>query len=146
MGKTEMDKTTVDLRAFSDSQKTEFLEHVRAFLQQRVEEERYYRSFSLSNLEKDNMELNFNLTAMGQHEMSSLKNTIERLENLKAEEKNLLFEIDELKKMADAKATALESEINALRDEVKLLKILMNGSEQERGKLNNSAHACSEIS
>ncbi len=146
MGKTEMDKTTVDLRAFSDSQKTEFLEHVRAFLQQRVEEERYYRSFSLSNLEKDNMELNFNLTAMGQHEMSSLKNTVARLENLKAEEKNLLFEIDELKKMADAKATALESEINALRDEVKLLKILMNGSEQERGKLNNSAHVCSEIS
>jgi ATP:corrinoid adenosyltransferase len=141
-----MDKTTVDLRAFSDSQKTEFLEHVRAFLQQRVEEERYYRSFSLSSLGKDNMELNFNLTAMEQQEMSILKNTIERLKNLKAEEKNLLLEIDELKKMADAKATALEGKVNTLRDEVKLLKILMNGSEQEREKLNNSAHVCAEIS
>ena len=133
MGKTEMNKTTVDLRALSDSQKTEFLEHVRAFLQQRVKEERYYRSFSLSSLEKDDMELNFNLIAMGQQEMSSLKNTIERLKNLKAEEKNLLLEIDELKKMADAKATALESEVNSLRDEVKSLKILMHGSEQEGG-------------
>jgi predicted RNase H-like nuclease (RuvC/YqgF family) len=141
-----MDKTTVDLRAFSDSQKTEFLEHVRTFLQQRVEEERYYRSFSLASLEKDNMELNFNLTAMWQQEMCSLKNTIERLKNLKAEEKNLLLEIEELKKTADAKATALESEVNAMRDEVKLLKIQMNGSEQERGGLNNSAHVCSEIS
>jgi uncharacterized protein (UPF0335 family) len=61
--------------------------------------------------------------------MSSLKDTIGKIKNLEAEKKNLLLEIEELKKMADAKATALESEIGALRDEIKSLKILMNGPE-----------------
>ena len=61
--------------------------------------------------------------------MSSLKNTIEKIKTLEAEKKNLLVEIEGLKKMADAKAVALESEVGALRDEVKSLKILMNGSE-----------------
>ena len=40
-----------------------------------------------------------------------------------------MLEIEELKKMADVKATALESEVAALRDEIKSLKILMGGSE-----------------
>jgi len=120
-----MEKVTVDLRDLSDSQKTEFLGHVRAYLQQRVEEERYYSSISLSSLEKNNTGLKLNLAAEGQQEMSSLKNTIERLKNLKAEEKNLLVEIEELKKMADAKAAALESEVAALREEAKSLKVLM---------------------
>ena len=57
--------------------------------------------------------------------MSGLKSTIERLTNLNAEEKNLLFEIEELKKMADAKAADLESEIASLREEAKSLKILL---------------------
>jgi uncharacterized protein (UPF0335 family) len=61
--------------------------------------------------------------------MSSLKDTIGKIKNLEAEKKNLLLEIEELKKMADAKATALESEIGALRDEIKSLKIMMNGPE-----------------
>jgi protein-arginine kinase activator protein McsA len=61
--------------------------------------------------------------------MSSLKDTIGKIKNLEAEKKNLLLEIEELKKMADTKATALESEIGALRDEIKSLKILMNGPE-----------------
>ena len=61
--------------------------------------------------------------------MSSLKNTIDKIKNLEAEKKSLLVEIEQLKKMADAKAVALESEVGALRDEVKSLKILMNGSE-----------------
>ena len=61
--------------------------------------------------------------------MSSLKDTIEKIKNLEAEKKNLLLEIEGLKKMADAKATALESEIAALREEAKSLKILM-GQEQ----------------
>jgi hypothetical protein len=61
--------------------------------------------------------------------MSSLQKTIEKIKNLEAEKKNLLLEIDELKKMADAKAIALENEIVALRDEVKTLKVLM-GPEQ----------------
>jgi len=61
--------------------------------------------------------------------MSSLKNTIEKIKNLEAEKKNLLLEIEELKKTADAKATALESEIGELRDEVKSLKILISEPE-----------------
>jgi hypothetical protein len=46
VGKTEMNKSTVNLLELSDSQKTKFLEQVKAYLQQRVEEERYYRSIS----------------------------------------------------------------------------------------------------
>jgi uncharacterized protein (UPF0335 family) len=57
--------------------------------------------------------------------MSSLKDTIEKIKNLEKEKKNLLLEIEELKKMADAKATALENEIALLREEVKSLKCLM---------------------
>ena len=58
--------------------------------------------------------------------MSSLQKTIEKIKNLEKEKKNLLLEIEGLKKMADEKATALENEIAALRDEVKSLKVLMS--------------------
>ena len=61
--------------------------------------------------------------------MSSLKSTIERIRALEIERKNLLLEIEELKRMADAKAKALESEINMLRDEVKSLRVLLSGEE-----------------
>ena len=61
--------------------------------------------------------------------MSSLKNTIEKIKNLEDEKKSLLLEIGELQKTADAKATALESEVGALRDEIKALKNLMMASE-----------------
>ena len=57
--------------------------------------------------------------------MSSMKNTIEKIRSLEAEKKELLLEIEELKKSADAKASALESEVNALRDEMKMLRILL---------------------
>jgi hypothetical protein len=59
----------------------------------------------------------------------SLKVTIEKIRALEAEKKNLLAEIEALKKVADAKAAALESEVGALREEVKTLKIAVNGSE-----------------
>ena len=62
--------------------------------------------------------------------MSSLKDTIEKIKNLETEKKNLLLEIEELKKMADAKATALENEVASLREEAKSLKILM-GKDQK---------------
>lgn len=61
--------------------------------------------------------------------MSSLQKTIDKIRNLEAEKKDLLLEIEGLKKMADSKATALEHEIVALRDEVKTLKVLI-GPEQ----------------
>ena len=67
--------------------------------------------------------------AEGKQKMSSLKDTVERIRNLESEKKSLLFEIEELKKMADSKAATLENEIAALRDEIKSLKILMDGSE-----------------
>jgi hypothetical protein len=63
--------------------------------------------------------------------MSSFKSTVEKIRALEAERKNLLLEIEELKKMADAKAKALESEINMLRDEVKSLRTLLSGEERE---------------
>jgi uncharacterized protein YlxW (UPF0749 family) len=63
--------------------------------------------------------------------MSSFKSTVEKIRALEAERKNLLLEIEELKRMADAKAKALESEINMLRDEVKSLRVLLSGEELE---------------
>jgi len=60
---------------------------------------------------------------------NSLKNTVEKIKALETEKKNLLAEIDGLKKIADAKAIALETEVGALRNEVKSLKTLMNGPE-----------------
>ncbi len=60
----------------------------------------------------------------------SLKSTIEKIRALEAEKKSLLAEIENLKKMADAKAKSLESEVGALRDEVKSLKQLVEQSEQ----------------
>jgi seryl-tRNA synthetase len=63
--------------------------------------------------------------------MSSFKSTVEKIRALDAERKNLLLEIEELKRMADAKAKALESEINMLRDEVKSLRVLLSGEELE---------------
>jgi len=60
----------------------------------------------------------------------SLKTTIEKIKLLEAEKKRLLAEIESLKKMADAKANSLESEVGALRDEVKSLKQLVGQHEQ----------------
>lgn len=63
--------------------------------------------------------------------MNNIKNTVEQIRSLEAERGNLLLEIEELKKMADAKAKALESEINMLRDEVKELRLLLSGEDNE---------------
>jgi len=63
--------------------------------------------------------------------MSSLRNVVERLKGLETERKNLLLEIEELKKMADSKAKALESEISMLREEVKSLRVLLGAEETE---------------
>ena len=63
--------------------------------------------------------------------MSSLRNVVERLKGLETERKNLLLEIEELKKMADSKAKALESEVSMLREEVKSLRILLGAEETE---------------
>jgi hypothetical protein len=59
----------------------------------------------------------------------SLKTTIEKIKTLEIEKKNLLVEIEGLKKIADTKAMTIENEVGALREEVKSLKILVSGSE-----------------
>jgi hypothetical protein len=68
----------------------------------------------------------------GKITMSSIKNTVEQIRALEAERGNLLLEIEELKKMADAKAKALESEISMLRDEVKELRLLLGGEDNDK--------------
>ncbi len=93
-----MDKVTVNLLELSDSQKTVFLAHAKAYLQQRAEDERYYRSISLSSLEKDTMGLKFNLADKGQQEMGSLKDTVERLKNLKLKRKTFYLKLPNSKK------------------------------------------------
>jgi uncharacterized protein YlxW (UPF0749 family) len=69
--------------------------------------------------------------------MSNVKSLAERLRTLESERKNLLLEVEELRKMADARAKALESEISMLREEVKSLRILLGAEgaeETEVGK------------
>jgi hypothetical protein len=61
--------------------------------------------------------------------MSSLKSTIDKIKNLEIEKRDLLIEIEGLKKMADARANTLENEVGLLRDEVKSLKILIGPTE-----------------
>jgi hypothetical protein len=121
-----MSKTTVDLLELSDSDRNIFIERARAYLKQQVEEENNYNSISPASLEKDK-EFDFSLLIQGKNEMSTLKNTIEKIRSLEEEKKSLLLEIEELKRMSEAKATALESEVNALREEIRSLKTLMNG-------------------
>ena len=66
---------------------------------------------------------------------SSLKNTIEKIKTLETEKKNLLAEIEGLKKIADAKAVSLESEVGALRDEVKSLETLVGSESSNQSKI-----------
>jgi hypothetical protein len=67
----------------------------------------------------------------------SLKITIEKIKTLETEKKNLLVEIEGLKKIADTKALTLENEVGALREEVKSLKLLVTGSESSpQNKIN----------
>ena len=63
--------------------------------------------------------------------MSNLKETLEKIKSLEAEKQNLLTEIEELKKRAEAKATTLQNEVTALREEAKSLKNIMD---QENSK------------
>jgi hypothetical protein len=59
--------------------------------------------------------------------INSFKSTVERIRSLETERKNLMLEIEELRKMADSKAKALESEVSMLREEVKSLRVLLTG-------------------
>jgi regulator of replication initiation timing len=63
--------------------------------------------------------------------MNAFKNVVEKLKSLETERRNLLLEIEELKKMADSRAKALENEVGMLREEVKSLRILLGSDEPE---------------
>jgi uncharacterized protein (UPF0335 family) len=67
--------------------------------------------------------------------VSNLKSTIDKIKTLESEKKNLLVEIEGLKKMADAKAASLENEVGMLRDEVKSLKVLVGPEASAPNKL-----------
>lgn len=67
--------------------------------------------------------------------MSNIKSLAERLRALETERRNLLLEVEELRKMADARAKALESEISMLREEVKSLRMLLGAEEPEETEI-----------
>jgi hypothetical protein len=58
--------------------------------------------------------------------VSSTQDIIDKIRLLETEKESLLIEVEDLKRAADLKAAALESEVNALRDEMRLLRIMMN--------------------
>ena len=61
--------------------------------------------------------------------MSNFKAVAEKIKSLENERRNLVLEIEELKKLADSKAKALESEVNMLREEVRSLRMILGPSE-----------------
>jgi len=75
--------------------------------------------------------LAIHIIVYGLRSMSSFKNLVEKIKGLETERKNLMLEIEELKKMADSKALALESEIGMLREEVKSLRVLLGADQPE---------------
>jgi hypothetical protein len=66
--------------------------------------------------------------------MSSLKDRVNKIRSLEAEKRSLLADIEELKKMADAKANALANEIASLRADINSLKVLMGAEKQKQPK------------
>jgi len=50
---------------------------------------------------------------------------------LETERAGLMVEIEKLKKVAESRADTLENEVNQLREEIKSLRELLGGSEEE---------------
>jgi ribosomal protein L37AE/L43A len=61
--------------------------------------------------------------------MLTLKNLREKIKSLETERANLMIEIDKLRKVAESKVSALESEVNIMREEVKSLRDLLGYAE-----------------
>jgi septal ring factor EnvC (AmiA/AmiB activator) len=62
--------------------------------------------------------------------MQTLKTLREKIKTLETERAGLMVEIEELKKLAESRADALEDEINQLREEIRSLKELLGSAEQ----------------
>ncbi len=67
----------------------------------------------------------------GNIQVSSLKNTVDKLKNLESEKLNLLAEIEELKRIAEAKSNVLASDIAALKEEINSLRALMGAEKPQ---------------
>ncbi len=62
--------------------------------------------------------------------MQTLRNLREKIKTLETERANLMIEIDNLRKVAESRALALESEVGMLREEVKSLRDLLGYSKE----------------
>jgi uncharacterized protein YlxW (UPF0749 family) len=62
--------------------------------------------------------------------MQTLRNLREKIKTLETERANLMIEIDKLRKVAESRAMALESEVGMLREEVKSLRELLGYSKE----------------
>ena len=62
--------------------------------------------------------------------MQTLKTLREKINTLETERANLMIEIEKLRKVAESKASALESEVGMLREEVKSLRDLLGYTEE----------------
>jgi septal ring factor EnvC (AmiA/AmiB activator) len=63
--------------------------------------------------------------------MQTLKNLREKIKTLETERSNLMIEIDKLRKVAEARADALEDEVTMMREEVKSLRDFLGYAEEE---------------
>jgi predicted nucleic acid-binding Zn-ribbon protein len=64
--------------------------------------------------------------------MQTLMNLREKINRLETERVNLMLEIEKLRKVAESRADALESEVTTLREEVKSLRDLLGYTEEEK--------------
>jgi len=62
--------------------------------------------------------------------MLTLKNLREKIETLETERANLMIEIDKLRKVAESRVNALDSEVHTLREQVEDLRDLLGYSER----------------
>ncbi len=62
--------------------------------------------------------------------MLTLKNLREKIKTLETERSNLMIEIENLRKVAESRVIALESEVTMLREEVKSLRDLLGYTEE----------------
>lgn len=62
----------------------------------------------------------------------TLRNLRDKIKTLETERANLMIEIDNLRKVAESRVTALDSEVNMLREEVKSLRDLLGYSEEKQ--------------
>jgi predicted nucleic acid-binding Zn-ribbon protein len=63
--------------------------------------------------------------------MLTLRNLRDKIKTLETERANLMLEIDELRKVAESRVNALDSEVSMLREEVKSLRDLLGYSEEK---------------